>query len=277
MEWLEHYGGYVNPSLTLAYSPTTGTRGLIANRRIIEDELKEGPLIVVPDSVQITAEAAQLRLEPLLRVCHVPSLKSLTDELQTSLLLAFEKRKGKRSFWASYIETLPMTPSCGWLLPENELRVELAFLPSSVRAKQDWIEQAKRYSQLQRDDVQEVVDEYGEVLEINHEDLLWALGQVHSRAYGKECALTPVIDLLNHNVNALPPLGYTEDKEDVPMTYVGSFLYGMPRPLERGDELFVNYNFLSSVSSLDLFLHFGFVPMERREEPQNFSDEITIP
>lgn len=182
-------------------------RGLIAKRKIVEEELKDGPLIVVPDSVQLTAEAAQLRLEPLLRVCKLPSLKQLTEELQTSLLLAFEKQKGKRSFWASYIETLPTTPSCGWLLPENELRVELAFLPSSVRGDQDWFEQAKRFAQLQRDDVQEVAEEYGEGLGIDYEDLLWALGQVHSRAYGKECALTPILDLINHNAEALPPLG----------------------------------------------------------------------
>lgn len=70
---------------------------------------------------------------------------------------------------------------------------------------------------------------------------------------------------------------FTQDAEDVPVTYIGSFLYGMPRPLEVGDELFVNYNFLSSVSSLELFLHFGFVPMERRIEPQNYSDEVTVP
>lgn len=193
----------------------------MAQSDVTEDDLETGPLMAIPDSLQINAAAAQLRLSSVIALCDLPEIERFSDSIQTGLLLAFERRKGelqfKRgnkktfsgsdSFWAPYIATLPSSPSCAWLLPENELRIEIALLPSHIKEAEDCFENAKRYIQDYKDEAERAIRDYGDALGIEIDDLLWALGQVHSRAYGHDCALIPVVDLINHHPAAMPPLG----------------------------------------------------------------------
>lgn len=256
--------------------------------------MKSGPLLAVPDSLRMNAAMSQKRLMPTINMCELPPLGKFSESIQTSLLLAFEKRKGAKqhlrthreacvpgsdSFWAPYIETLPSTPSCAWILPENELRVEIVLLPSHIRDSEDCLERAKLHAMAYQQEIEEAIDDYGDALGLEFDDVKWALGHVHSRAYGEECSLIPIVDLLNHHAAAMPPLGSelcclirivklemcyhrAMSDDDIPMTYVGSFYYGTPRSLQPGDELFINYSFPKHLSPLAIFLDFGFLPQE---------------
>jgi len=259
LNWVVSYGGYVHPTLNVGYSTLTGTRGIIAKSLIDEDELKGGPLIAIPDSLRMNAAVSQLRLTPIINLLELPPLTKFSDSIQTSLLLAFEKQKGSGSFWAPYIATLPESPSCAWQLPENELRIEIVLLPSHIKDSNDCLQKAKLLALGYRQEIEEVLEDYGDALGLGFDDLEWALGHVHSRAYGDDSSLIPVVDLLNHHAAAMPPLGMTSD-DSIPMTYIGSFYYGRLRSLKQGDELFINYCFSKDMSPLTIFLDFGFLP-----------------
>ena len=102
----------------------------------------------------------------------------------------------------------------------------------------------------------------------------WALCQVSSRAtagdveYGGALRLVPLMDLVNHDVEAdgfhevTKPVD--EEEEDF---FPGAFTlkssrHGRPRRLKFGKELMANYN-VPNYSPLDWFINVGFVPPER--------------
>lgn len=101
---------------------------------------------------------------------------------------------------------MPVSPSCAWLLSENDLRIELALLRADLQ-DQDCLDHAKLLVHGHREAIEAAFDDYGDALGISHDDLKWALGHVHSRAYGEECSLIPIVDLINHHPAAMPPLG----------------------------------------------------------------------
>ena len=68
--------------------------GIIAKADVIQSDLRSGPLIAVPDCLRINAAVSQRRLNPIVDLCDLPPLEKFSDKIQTSLLLAFEKRKG---------------------------------------------------------------------------------------------------------------------------------------------------------------------------------------
>ena len=104
-------------------------------------------------------------------------------------------------------------PSCAWLLPDKDLRIEVALLPSHITGSEDCLETARFHAEHQRQEIEDAIEDYGDVLGLETEDLTWALGHVRSRAYGEDCSLVPIVDLINHNAQAMPPLGY------VPLTF----------------------------------------------------------
>jgi len=266
LKWVESYGGYVHPALSVGHSTLTGTRGIIAKQLISEEELKGGPLIAIPNSLRMNAAASQLRLTPVINLLELPPITKFSDCLQTSLLLAFEKQKGSESFWAPYIAMLPATPSCAWMLPENELRIELVLLPSHIKDSEDCLRKAELLAMEYRQEIEEALEDYGDALGLEFDDVQWALGHVHSRSYGDDCSLIPILDLINHHAAAMPLLGVTSD-DKIPMTFIGSFFCGRPKSLQPGDELFVNYSFPKNPSALSIFLHAGFLPQEFAKMP----------
>ena len=70
------------------------TRGIVARHEIRERELERGPLMAVPDSLRMDAVTCRRRLQPIVEMCDLPPLERLSQNLQTGLLLAFERRKG---------------------------------------------------------------------------------------------------------------------------------------------------------------------------------------
>jgi hypothetical protein len=86
--------------------------------------------------------------------------------------------------------------------------------------------------------------------------------------------LVPILDLINHDVNAggfvelsgkerLSKGDFVESKEDDAGTFVvRSLRHGRRRPLRKGQELMANYN-VPLYTPLDWFVSLGFVPPER--------------
>ncbi|GMH37319.1 hypothetical protein BSKO_05192 [Bryopsis sp. KO-2023] len=261
VKWVDFHGGYVHPYLTVGESPVTGVRGVISESDLSADDVLDGPLIMIPDQLRITESTAVQKLNPLMEPLGLPSVQMLSCETQVALLLAHEKAKGQKSMWFPYIEMLPKEPPCGWMWSDEKLETFFSTLPVD---KGKWLKEfaGLRKIQLQslESDIEDALEEFGDVVRVSEQELMWCLGQVKSRAYsagsqGAGVALNPVVDLINHSFMALPPLGMIV--EDTPMTCVGTV-----DELPAGNELFVNYAFSPEESPLATFLEFGFVPEE---------------
>jgi len=88
------------------------------------------------------------------------------------------------------------------------LRVEVALLPEHIGDSESTMELVRNQVREYRHLIEEAMEDYGDVLGLETEDLEWAFGHVHSRSFGPDCALTPVVDLINHHAAAMPILGY---------------------------------------------------------------------
>eukprot|EP00191_Tetraselmis_sp_GSL018_P001718 CAMPEP_0177606958 /NCGR_PEP_ID=MMETSP0419_2-20121207/17619_1 /TAXON_ID=582737 /ORGANISM="Tetraselmis sp., Strain GSL018" /LENGTH=122 /DNA_ID=CAMNT_0019101423 /DNA_START=1766 /DNA_END=2134 /DNA_ORIENTATION=+ len=105
------------------------------------------------------------------------------------------------------------------------------------------------------------------------------MGQVASRAFGSPgnaLGMAPYIDLMNHSSSGPCPTWdplrlirrrcrgrFVSDDGEV-LFYVPSVRDGLPRALERGDEVFINY-IGSNADPVKVFLSFGFLPEEQRD------------
>jgi len=113
-------------------------RGVIATATLTEEDQVERPVIVVPDSLSITADTAVSTIDRLLTQYRLPSIRRLPHELQVALYLAHEANLGEpwaraclgcvrscnlrahcaglRSRFAPYLATMPEVPPCGWMM-----------------------------------------------------------------------------------------------------------------------------------------------------------------
>lgn len=242
-------------------------------------------LLKVPLSMQMTRSLALKTLLPLIPAVvnsRVP-LQELDDAGLLVLLLAHERGLGRESKFLPYISTLPLNPSCGYSpLMRSEaleaisiMRVEMEM---DVNGWSGEIAKAAEYAEMIADGL---ARDYGEFISIPNgvspfATLQWALCQVASRAtagsehYGN-LRLIPMVDLINHDVNAggFEELnGHEHDKflgmkeSDSGAFIVRSIRLGRRKPLKKGQELLVNYN-VPDYSPLDWFISLGFVPPEK--------------
>lgn len=135
------------------------------------------------------------------------SLTRLQPPLLLALLLAHERNKGLASKWHPYIAALPAEPPCGWfpslqcqpghshcqqkLLQHRVIRPEtVAAAASAVKSK-----------------CTAAAKSFGPLLDVTVDDVVWAFGQVVSRAYGSgsDVGLAPLIDMVNHEQGAPIP------------------------------------------------------------------------
>ncbi|KAG2432957.1 hypothetical protein HXX76_008685 [Chlamydomonas incerta] len=198
------------------------------------------------------------------------SSQALPAVAQLGLLVAVERARGEQSFWAPYIRSLPAAPSCAWALPPQQLRAALAAVGPAAAGWEAAVERARGgvYGRAEA-----VVRMYGRHLdvELDVEDVVWGMGQVLSRAYGRESdlGLAPYIDLCNHTLGAPRPGGFTQVEAEGPgkparevsYAFIESSRYGKPLPLAVGDEVYVTYA-ADGGDPLAAFLNLGFVPPE---------------
>lgn len=133
--------------------------------------------------------------------------------LDCKLCLHWSLLSGLNSKWFPYIYLLPEEPPCAWMWTASNIESYFSRLPPKI---QESCEKFLRPARIQKETLYSEVDfaleEFGDALPIEAEDLLWSIAQVQSRAYSagrtdEGVALTPVVDLLNHSGNAMPPVG----------------------------------------------------------------------
>jgi hypothetical protein len=213
------------------------------------------------------------------------SLHELDDSVLLVMALAHERGIGRYSKWVAYVASLPPQPSCGYSIEVRPYILDAIAAYDDLNLDvQGWpAELVKATSNA--DKIAESLDDlYGPYLTspegvTSLDNIKWALCHVASRAIaGSEkhgaLRLVPLVDLINHDVNAA---GYVEatgkerihkgdfldSREDLSGAFVvRSMRLGRHKPLRKGQELLVNYN-VPSYSPLDWLVSMGFVPPER--------------
>lgn len=272
VDWIESCGGHVCDCLRPAETAIATSRGLVAAKPVTAQRLQAGPLIMVPDKLQMSVEDAQRLLDPVLKADGGPSVSLLSDQNALALLLAFERNKGESSIWYQYIQALPVEPEAGWHLALDSLGARLAEMG---RQAADWAPQIAVARKYVMADVREVWGKYGTALGISQEQLAWALAQVESRSFGEPAKLLPVIDMLRHDARAMPPVNQRTEDPGVRVMCAYSMCNGQPRSLEEGEELFTCHTLTGASSALEAFVHLGAVPPElwSTESSSSSSDE----
>jgi len=249
---------------------------------------QEEILIKVPLSYQMTRKLALSTLTPLIpaKVNQRAPLQELDDAAQLVLLLAHERGRGLNSKFLPYIKTLPISPSCGYS-PVIRSQVLETISLMGIELDMDvngWPAEITRAGDRAQMIADGLTKDYGSYISIPKGDkafavIQWALCQVASRAtagneYFGALRLVPMIDMINHDVNAG---GFTElagherrvggdgvniGPSEKGAFYVRSLRHGRRKPLKRGQELLANYN-VPNYGPLDWYVSLGFVPPER--------------
>jgi len=263
---------------------------LDAQEAIEQQYRQEEYLIEVPLSYQMTRYLALKTLLVLIPpdVNQRVPLQELDDAALLVLLLAHERGLGMMSKFHPYIESLPVTPSCGYspvMRPQTLATIELMAieLGMDVNGWPGEISKANDRAQMMADGL---TKDYGPYIQSTEgvstfAVMQWSLCQVASRATAGSdlhgpLRLVPMVDMVNHDVDAggfnevFPSTGGSRGDDrliDVTGKGVGTFVvsslrHSRRRPLKKGQELLVNYN-VPDYSPLDWFISLGFVPKER--------------
>jgi hypothetical protein len=249
---------------------------------------QEEVLLRVPLSYQMTRDVA---LETLLTVVpaevqNKKSLHALDDAALLVLILAHERGVGRHSRWLPYIVSMPHIASCGY---SRSIRPYILDSMEAMREElgvdvEGWSAELVKAAQYADRIAEGLNRDYGEYIQTpdgktSLENIHWALCQVTSRATAGDerfghLRLVPILDLINHDVNAggfielsgkerLSKGDFVESKEDDAGTFVvRSLRHGRRKPLRKGQELLANYN-VPLYTPLDWFVSLGFVPPER--------------
>ena len=281
-------GGYVHPSIGIMNpAPSSGARGL-GMVKDVKKQRKDGILIQVPYSYQMTRQMALSNLTPLIPAMVLKELPllELDDAALLVLLLAHEYGLGKKSKFRAFIDSLPKNRGgCGWASVDD-----FRTIPSAIDVED--IEVAMNYAHRVSSGM---ANDYAQYLaqsswpndwkENPAQALLWALCTVNSRGTqgntypgqdeaGVGVRLVPLADLVNHQVvsggyvelsgkEQLANGGFIDAKETDAGAFVVRSLWrdGTKKELVKGDEITVNYN-LPGYTAVDWYLSLGFVPPE---------------
>lgn len=265
--WIENHGGFIHDSLTISENAPCGARGVVATKPVVTDDLLQ-PLIVIPKELQLTDEIALATIEPLIpsEILAAAPLRTLDAGALVSLLLAHERAKGAQSFYWPYIANLPSEAPCPWMWTVDKVREELANIAQQGVDVAGWRESLMHAQGYSRAVARGMCQDYGAYLGITPEDILWAIGMMTSRGYGRDYSpgLIPYIDMVNHRATNMPFLFKEDPLEQSQGCYtVWSFDREgkQPRALSVGEELYVNY-IMDDLTAFDAFCSHGFVPEE---------------
>ena len=89
-------------------------------------------LRAVPQKLYMTVPDANKRLSGRATMARLP-FHRLSGFDKLAFFLAFERRRGERSFWYPYIAALPDDNPCAWALTDSELESTIAAFDPKVR------------------------------------------------------------------------------------------------------------------------------------------------
>ena len=190
----------------------------------------------------------------------------LPAHTRLAALLATERLKGEGSKWSPYVRSLPATPPNAWFYQSSsELDARLDSLDLGL-AREKWQKSIKAaHLSMERLSLQCVKAlKEGSGIDLTERELMWALGQVLSRAFGSGNALglAPVIDLPNHKQGAIKPFPMELDGQTFVCVTSSSCSSSNDESLVelcKGEELYISYVKSRPEDKLETFLNFGFI------------------
>lgn len=260
--WVREHGGYVHEALALSNATDCGARGIVT-REAIAGEDAQLPLVLVPEELYMTAAVADRLLSPALQRAGRPPLRdTLNAGLALAALLADQRQKRARAFFAPYIESLPLQPPCPWTLPPQQLDDAFQALGLDGQLEREWRAEVQQAAQHAQQQAQAAAAVLAPVHKLDPANIVWGMGQIASRAFGgfEDPGMAPFIDLMNHADQASHPLGVEDGSLPCDGVHyaVFSLWQGQPRNLKPGQELFISYQVLDhGMSPLNVFLNFG--------------------
>eukprot|EP00879_Flechtneria_rotunda_P013625 GHRR01014232.1.p1 GENE.GHRR01014232.1~~GHRR01014232.1.p1 ORF type:complete len:304 (+),score=75.73 GHRR01014232.1:168-1079(+) len=234
--WITNNGGYVHPALQLTdFAPSSGCRGITTKSNIFLEDLAAGPLVSVPQELQLNSQyALQLIQQRMGGVAAAVAAEQLTGTELVAAALAHEQQQaslnrsnsGCSSFWTPYVQSLPEQPPGPWLLTNSQ---QLASCVEACRATQphhsrerceNWTQATGQYRQQMINSAKRIAEVLGEGLRITNQQILISLGHVTSRSLTNsyDSGLVPFIDLLNHHHDARAPMLQLNDNDKLVMT-----------------------------------------------------------
>lgn len=248
-DWVTANGGYIHPALQLVdNAPASRCRGVIAAQAIGLDELERGPLISVPQALQITSRHAGDLVDRLSNNASAAAAaqQQLSDGQLVAAALAYHCKQMQQgpstlpnnlnsssssssssiccsSFWRPYISTLPKEPPNPWLLQSPEqvtALIEPYAISRGTAAIAGFAEAVADYRQQMLHSAAEVGQSLGEILGITVHDIMTAAGHLQSRSLTSSgsSGLVPFVDMLNHSATARAPMLQLDDNDKLMIT-----------------------------------------------------------
>ncbi|CAI5719149.1 unnamed protein product [Peronospora destructor] len=259
LEWLESHGSPDN-LLNIRYLGTLQGHGVFAKQSLASGQVT----LQVPFKLTMNIESAiQSDLAPVLE-----KYPQIPDDEVLALHLMHERNKGRGSFFAPYIASLPTTFDLPvfWSDAElNELKGTNVLLLTHLMKKRLKIDFENVH--------QAVMEEFPEIFAsprtLTLEDYTWAMSVIWSRAFGVSKGkkylrvLCPAMDMFNHDVNLHNPLDdyILFDEEKQLMTH------HVPTDVTAGSALSISYG---QYSNAKLLYSYGFVAHENHRRAVDF-------
>uniref|UniRef100_A0A1B6DVF1 SET domain-containing protein n=1 Tax=Clastoptera arizonana TaxID=38151 RepID=A0A1B6DVF1_9HEMI len=267
LKWMTANGWKSTCNLTPYYFKSTG-RGLMTKKLIKNDDI----LVKIPGSLLITIKAV-----------YDSSFgwvfsrgKTFTTQQVLSSFLVFEKHQELKSFWFSYISSLPSEIYSPVFCPVDfvnimpqELREQVISLKSNIVGQYEEVRNSLSIQDICKHCGTLLVDIY------TIDEFMWAWFIVNSRAVyispdrntdhsislsDSNClALAPYLDMLNHS-DVVQVQAFINDSDD-------SYQIKTMVPFKRNDQVFIHYG---AHSNMKLLLDYGFIL------PKNKNDVIKL-
>jgi len=235
-----------------------GDRGIRAAQ-----DIPEGHTVKIPPSLHITCHWV-LEHCPYAKGMELRSSEDdatrFTEDEPLIVFLLHERRRGRASEWAPWLQTMPETfPHTIFWADEELCELQGSFVRSGTELKKDCLK--ARF---------EVVRPYLHEKD-SLEDFLWAHCAIESRSYDvstekvgeRTSMMAPLSDLFNHDPYAI--ICYGTDLEDSR----GDFEYRFTRAtVKKGEQIFINYGLYGNRK---LIQQYGFASRANPDESVKFS------
>uniref|UniRef100_A0AAV1V2T7 Rubisco LSMT substrate-binding domain-containing protein n=1 Tax=Peronospora matthiolae TaxID=2874970 RepID=A0AAV1V2T7_9STRA len=259
LKWLEG-NGTTDMLLEIRYLGKCEGHGVLAKQSLACGQVA----LQIPFRLTMTIESAAHSDLALVLKRH-PQIPP--DEV-LALHLMHERSKGKRSFFAPFIASLPATFDLPVFWSEAEL-IELKGTNVLLLTQMMQRQLKRDYQSIH----QEVTDEFPEIFAplptLTLEDYTWAMAVIWSRAFGVTKdgrylrLLCPAMDMFNHDVNLHNPLddfvSFDEEKQ--------MMVHHVPTEVPNGSAVNISYG---QYSNAKLLYSYGFVAQENSRRAVDF-------
>lgn len=223
--WIASHGGFIHPALGLVdTAPSSKCRGIVAVKPITLCDLEAGPLVSVPQELQLSGTwALGLIQQHAVQEAAAAAADQLSDSHLIAAALAHELNGIASSWWRPYLQLLPQQPPSPWLLTTDQqvaASIEPYKATHGAEAVEHWPAAVKRHRQHMLEAADQVVQLLGPALGISQHQVLYALAHVASRSLssGRNSGLVPLIDLINQGPAARAPMLQLDDNDKLVMT-----------------------------------------------------------